>query len=711
MKQMTKKTLMVIVACCLSIFMMAQAPQKFNYQGIARDAQGNPLKNQKLALKLTLLPAQDATQAEFEETQMVTTNEFGLYTLQIGNGQVVTGDMKAVKWETGNKYIHVAIDPTGGSNFVDAGTTQLLSVPYALYSDKAGSATESVPSTRATNNYIEKTNGSGVANSTSLLFDNGTNIGLGTTTPTARFQISQNVAAIQEHFRMQNLSNLGAGRFTMYNNGANSYATFTKYGTAYAGNYGSSALYPYANLLAFGNNGPTAGDGLGRFLITNGGNIGMSFYKAGITKLKFHADFTTENVGIGGNADPIARIHGNNTDGTTMDIRLTNNTTGHTATDGLDIRTVGNAAAIMNRENADLNLGTNNSTRMKIQANGNIGVNSNSVPSSALLEVKSTTQGFLPPVMTETEMNSIVAPVAGLTIYNTTTECLYSYNGSYWKSMCKPPQDTIIFSYTGLAQTLQIPAGYSKATIECYGAQGGTGGGSAGGPGGFGAYAKGELGVSWGQNYTIIVGESPVGHLGGYGGGGNGGAPGLDGRGGGGGGASYMEDASANILIIAGGGGGGGGIGCELPATGGTGGVGGGGNGGDGNDAPTPSGVAGGGKGAIGVSGGLPGIGCSGFLGQAGSVGISLQGGAGGNGQTCCCFTTHSDPSGGGGGGGLIGGGGGGGGSAGTVGCSGNDKGAGGGGAGGTSSTGVLGNSSSSQGVQAGNGMVRIILE
>ena len=353
----------------------AQAPQKFNYQGIARDAKGNPVGKQTLGIKLSVLPAQDATTPEYEEVQTVTTNEFGLYTLQIGNGTAVTGSMNQVKWESGNKYIHVSIDPAGGTQYVDAGTSQLLSVPYALYADRSGLAKESANSTRATNNFIEKTNGSGVANSTSQLYDNGTNIGYGTTTPSAKFHISNTVAAVQEHLRMQNLSATGAGRFTMYNDGASSYATFTKYGTTYAGGYaGVTTLYPYANLLAFGNNGVAAGDGKGRFLISTGGNVGISIFKSGTSKLKFHADYTTENVGIGGNSAPIARVHLNNTDGTTMDVRVTNNTTGHTATDGLEIKNVGSVASITNLENANLTLGTNNATRLTVTAAGNVEV-------------------------------------------------------------------------------------------------------------------------------------------------------------------------------------------------------------------------------------------------------------------------------------------------------------------------------------------------
>jgi hypothetical protein len=349
----------------------AQVPQKFNYQGIARDAKGNPLANKQLGLKISVLPTQDAAQAEYEETQVVTTNEFGLYTLQIGNGAALTGSMKTVKWETGNKYISVGIDPNGGTNYVTAGTTQLLSVPYAIYSDMAGTAGNTGNSTRATNNFIEKTNGSGVANSTSQLYDNGTNIGFGTTTPSAKFHISNTVAAVQEHLRMQNLSTTGAGRFTMYNDGASSYATFTKYGTTYAGGYaGVSALYPYANLLAFGNNGLAAGDGNGRFLISTAGNAGISLFKSGTSKLKFHADFTTENVGIGGNSTPVARLHANNTDGTTMDLRLTNNTTGHAATDGMEVKNVGTLASVINKENDALVFGTNNAEKMRITSGG-----------------------------------------------------------------------------------------------------------------------------------------------------------------------------------------------------------------------------------------------------------------------------------------------------------------------------------------------------
>ena len=366
-----------------SFYFQAQVPQKFNYQGIARDTKGNPLAKQIMSLKIIVLPTSDASEGEYEEMQSVTTNEFGLYNLQIGNGTALKGEMKTVKWETGNKYIKVMIDPAGGSNFVDAGTTQLLSVPYAIYADKAGMAKTTASSDRA-GSVSTSASGTGTVNFltkftaantiyNSQLFDNGTNIGIGTITPSAKLHINQNLGSVQEHFRMQNLSATGAGRFTLYSDATTNYSTFTKYGSAFAGSYaGLTGLYPFGNLLAFGNNGLAANDGLGRFLISSAGNAGISIFKGGTSKLKFHADFTTENVGIGGNAAPVSRVHLNNTDGTNMDLRLTNTTSGHTATDGMVLSQNGNTSSLINRENGELQFGSNNIVSMKLVPSGNL---------------------------------------------------------------------------------------------------------------------------------------------------------------------------------------------------------------------------------------------------------------------------------------------------------------------------------------------------
>lgn len=362
--------LLLVLLSLSSTIALAQAPLYFNYQGIARDTFGHPLASKNLGIRISVLPDPDAS-PRFIEEHSVSTNNFGLYTLRIGAGQVVAGSMHAVDWPSGQQYIQVEIDATGGRNYSAAGTTQLLSVPYALYANESGTN-----KTRAGNqHYLSKfdASGSSSAEINSQLYDNGTNIGIGTTTPAAKFHVNQNVAAVQEHLRMQNQSATGAGRFTMYSDAATNYATFTKYGSTFAGGYaGIPALYPYANLLAFGNNGLAAGDGLGRFLISSGGNIGISLFKSGISKLKFHADFSSENVGIGGSATPVSRVHLNNTDGTNLDLRLTNTTSGHTATDGLLIGENGTNGSVMNQENGSLSLGTNNLPRVVIAAGGNV---------------------------------------------------------------------------------------------------------------------------------------------------------------------------------------------------------------------------------------------------------------------------------------------------------------------------------------------------
>jgi hypothetical protein len=383
----------------------AQVPQLFNYQGIARDAKGNPLSNQNMSLKLSVLPTSDATEAEYEETQLVSTNEFGLYTLQIGNGSSTsTRSLKDVKWETGNKYIKVAIDPTGGSHFVDLGTNQLLSVPYAIYADRAGMAantghdktrsgavnSDASYTVGADAHYLTKFHPIFNEISKSNLYQNPLNgkIGWGTTSPSGNFSLHTAAPGVIEHIRMQDVTPNGAGRFTMYNDVSSSYATFTKYGTTNSGGYpGISVQYPYANLLAFGNNGVATNDGLGRTLISSAGNIGISLAKGGTSKLKFHADFQSENVGIGGNAIPVSRVHLSNTDSSIMTVRVTNTTTGHSVNDGLLITQTGNATDIMNKENSSLSLGTNNNTEITIVAAGNVGVNTTSPSSTIQLDV------------------------------------------------------------------------------------------------------------------------------------------------------------------------------------------------------------------------------------------------------------------------------------------------------------------------------------
>ncbi|HET8809476.1 MAG TPA: tail fiber domain-containing protein [Flavobacteriaceae bacterium] len=132
---MKTKILLFASAILMAMNLQAQAPEKFNYQGIARASNGDPLTNQNLGIQISILNS--SSTALYVERHTATTNDFGLYTLQIGDGTPVTGTMAGVNWSGGNKSIKVEIDPNGGTSYTDLGTTELLSVPYALYAAAA----------------------------------------------------------------------------------------------------------------------------------------------------------------------------------------------------------------------------------------------------------------------------------------------------------------------------------------------------------------------------------------------------------------------------------------------------------------------------------------------------------------------------------------------------------------------------------------------
>lgn len=103
-------------------------PQKINYQGVARSANGNPIGNKSISLRFRILQAPPSVSAVFTESLSVSTNAFGLFTHQIGS----IAPLNTVNWALGPYYLETAIDTTNGTSFVVAGTQQLVSVPYAL---------------------------------------------------------------------------------------------------------------------------------------------------------------------------------------------------------------------------------------------------------------------------------------------------------------------------------------------------------------------------------------------------------------------------------------------------------------------------------------------------------------------------------------------------------------------------------------------------
>jgi len=136
----------------------AQTPQKFNYQAIIRDANNQILANHTLGLQFSILSGSETGAVVYSERQQVTTLSNGLVTLAIGDGTVVSGQMDNIDWGADSYFLSVAIDLNNSGTYASLGVSQLLTVPYAMYAQKAKSA--DFPITDPQNGDIVYYNGS-----------------------------------------------------------------------------------------------------------------------------------------------------------------------------------------------------------------------------------------------------------------------------------------------------------------------------------------------------------------------------------------------------------------------------------------------------------------------------------------------------------------------------------------------------------------------
>lgn len=134
MKKRFPSLLLFLVA---TVALWAQAPEQLNYQAIVRDAAGHAVPGgTNVTVRFQIHQGSDTGTIVFTETNTAVANQFGLITMKIGG----TSSLAAVNWGSGPMYLDVAIDPTGGTNLIDMGTSQLISVPYALFAaNSAGS--------------------------------------------------------------------------------------------------------------------------------------------------------------------------------------------------------------------------------------------------------------------------------------------------------------------------------------------------------------------------------------------------------------------------------------------------------------------------------------------------------------------------------------------------------------------------------------------
>jgi uncharacterized protein (TIGR02145 family) len=132
----------ILALCLLNLFLplnsTAQVPQGIPYQAVARNGQGQPLANANVKVRFSILDSTATGTAVYVESHTTTTSALGLFTANVGMGTPSTGTFNSINWGQNFKFLKVELDTTAtGNNYIDIGTQQMMSVPYALYAANA----------------------------------------------------------------------------------------------------------------------------------------------------------------------------------------------------------------------------------------------------------------------------------------------------------------------------------------------------------------------------------------------------------------------------------------------------------------------------------------------------------------------------------------------------------------------------------------------
>lgn len=147
-----------------------------NYQAVLRDSLGNPMQNQTVELKISILKGNIQGEPVFSETHPVVTTDLGVINMQIGAGNIVSGSLNEVEWGSDVYFMNVAFDLEGSGTFQDLGTTQLVSVPYALFAQKAAQSDDDWVTTEV-----------------ALISKEGLNVAVGLDDPVEKLHVNGNI--------------------------------------------------------------------------------------------------------------------------------------------------------------------------------------------------------------------------------------------------------------------------------------------------------------------------------------------------------------------------------------------------------------------------------------------------------------------------------------------------------------------------------------
>jgi hypothetical protein len=225
-----KQIILLIFAAVISFFAVAQSPQSFQYQAVIRDVSGNVLQSQSVNLRLSIIPISAVGAAEYVETHTILTNAFGIVSLSVGTGNVVTGDFLLINWGATSHFIKVEADL--GSGYINMGTTQLLSVPYAMYSQTAGNV-----------DTLWNKVGNNIYNA------NPGNVGVGLNNPSGRMVVQGSSTALPTDPLFEVKNSIGQTVFVVYQDSVNVFVN----DEAIQSNRGGFAVSGRNNTKAFTN--------------------------------------------------------------------------------------------------------------------------------------------------------------------------------------------------------------------------------------------------------------------------------------------------------------------------------------------------------------------------------------------------------------------------------------------------------------------------
>jgi N-acetylneuraminic acid mutarotase len=242
----------VLLLFCISAY--SQSPQAFQYQSVLRSADGNPIANADVELKISILSDTAQSLIEYSEIQNTITDSFGRVNLKVGDGEVTFGDFAGINWGLGQYFIRIEFDPSGGSVYQLLGQTQLLSVPYALYANHSGDEIVAGQGIEISDNIISNTGDLSDENELQSISKFGNAImlsqGGGSVTDNDVQSLTQTVAGTTRQIRISNGNSIDIDVADNDNDPSNELQVITiSNDTIYLSNGGFAKLPPPTNAM------------------------------------------------------------------------------------------------------------------------------------------------------------------------------------------------------------------------------------------------------------------------------------------------------------------------------------------------------------------------------------------------------------------------------------------------------------------------------